>query len=625
MTAFIPISEDSDNFSLYKQSFNRVFLPPQSLDHPSDVTLVVQDGKEFKAHKDVLSEASPFFEKLLNSNMKESKEGVVRLEMFSEPVMAATLEFIYTGSVQIMTQEMAQGLIVMADYLFLSNLRTLAVRAAEKLQTLNTSNCISIYYFAEIYQCQELLSQARKFILENFTAASKTEEFLNMSNEKVEMWISSDEINISAEEDVFEIILAWINGDRSEREKYFAELFCQVRLNYVTPDYLRSYVLTNDLVTDNDGCLNLVKEAMKLSDSYNYYCLSAWPRKSLETAIIIVSVNEHILGYSPREDTWCTMSVHPRYKVFSNPQLVPCHGKLYSAHYPCSRQWLSYDPFSSIWTLLPFTDSRNVKQIFVGNENEMYAFMSTPFRFVKNGPCDFRRYITKYNPETNSWEDIISFNYEKTSLFESLYFIEDMCIVAKGSFIYFIGGWEVIRHTFLKDVYRYDLTGQKLEKLADLHIDKATCGASAHGKIFVTGKIKRNGNWSHTCEVYDETTNEWQLIAGWKMPPGKRLNILSVFSVAHKLYALVLYAQVSDLLRVKIECYDLDKDEWNEVTEIPIYVNATKARSHPATPVVSRYACSMKVFKGLLSSTNVPKEPSFFRPYPLCRRKCLIL
>jgi len=33
----------------------------------ADVTLVAKDGKEFKAHRQVLSEASPFFEKLLSS------------------------------------------------------------------------------------------------------------------------------------------------------------------------------------------------------------------------------------------------------------------------------------------------------------------------------------------------------------------------------------------------------------------------------------------------------------------------------------------------------------------------------------------------------------------------------
>ncbi|XP_078347074.1 uncharacterized protein LOC144632325 [Oculina patagonica] len=81
-----------------KDFFSVAFMPKDTIDQPCDFILVVKDGKQFKAHRQVLSEASPFFEKLLNSDMKESKEGVVRLEMFSETVMENTLEFIYTGS-----------------------------------------------------------------------------------------------------------------------------------------------------------------------------------------------------------------------------------------------------------------------------------------------------------------------------------------------------------------------------------------------------------------------------------------------------------------------------------------------------------------------------------------------
>ena len=72
-------------------------MPKETPDQRCDVILVVEDGKEFKAHKHVLSETSPFFEKLLNSDMKESREGIVRLEMFSESAMRDTLQFIYTG------------------------------------------------------------------------------------------------------------------------------------------------------------------------------------------------------------------------------------------------------------------------------------------------------------------------------------------------------------------------------------------------------------------------------------------------------------------------------------------------------------------------------------------------
>ena len=114
------------------------------------------------------------------------------------------------------------------------------------MKTGNASNCISTYHFAELYQFDELLSRTRQFILKNFSAVAKTNEFLNLSNKEVEMWISrSDEIEVSAEEGVFEIILEWIARDENERKKSFAELFREVRLVYVLRDFLSSTIATN--------------------------------------------------------------------------------------------------------------------------------------------------------------------------------------------------------------------------------------------------------------------------------------------------------------------------------------------------------------------------------------------
>ena len=50
------------------------FMPQETHDHPFDVTLVVEDGKVFKAHRRILSDASTFFEKLVSSDMKEANE-----------------------------------------------------------------------------------------------------------------------------------------------------------------------------------------------------------------------------------------------------------------------------------------------------------------------------------------------------------------------------------------------------------------------------------------------------------------------------------------------------------------------------------------------------------------------
>ena len=61
-----------------------------------DITLVTKDDKEFKAHRNILSAASPFFSKLLQSDMKENQEGIVQFEEISGGVMDESLEFMYT-------------------------------------------------------------------------------------------------------------------------------------------------------------------------------------------------------------------------------------------------------------------------------------------------------------------------------------------------------------------------------------------------------------------------------------------------------------------------------------------------------------------------------------------------
>ncbi|KAL9974795.1 hypothetical protein ACROYT_G011880 [Oculina patagonica] len=375
-----------------KDVFSEVDMPKDTLDQPCDITLVVENGKKFKAHRQVLSEASPFFEKLLNSDMKESKEGIVRLGMFSDSATGKTLEFIYAGNVEILSEDDARDLIVMADYLLIENLKTLTER----------------------------------FLL------GDRKNVLNMPSKEIQMWISSNEINVTAEEDVFKIILAWIDHDKSKRKKYFAELFRHVQLVYVSRDFLCSEIWTNGLVSDNDeGCLDLVEDAMRLLESRNYDRLPVTPRKSLEVPVIVAcspAKGRHIQHYFPREDRWYSLGEMP-FSFVSSYLVGPCHGKIYGIQYEFAsyrHRMVSFNPYTNKWMLLPSKEDRDLKQIFVANENEMNALVSEPCKNHRVHPryylrfhtevqfCDKEKHvslITKYKPESNSWEDISSFDH----------------------------------------------------------------------------------------------------------------------------------------------------------------------------------------------------------------------
>ena len=610
------------------ESLNQIFRLRETLDHPFDITLVVQNGKELKAHSHVLSEASPYFEKLLNSGMRESKEGVVRLETISEATMEGILEFIYTGTVHMSTQEITTDLFMMADYFLLPNLKSLAGSVLLSSKTLSVSNCVSTYYFAQKYRLKELACKAESFILENFIIAASTEEFLNLSSKDVEMWISKDEIHVGAEEDVFKIILTWIDHNKSERKKYFAELFRQVRLVYVSRDSLRSDIVMNDLVKHNEGCLDLVNKVMSSIHSKNYDHPSVKPRKSLETPLIVVCAEVYILCYFPRENRWCEFAEN-LFSNLSDCELASCCGKLYFLK-PNSSSIIHstlhrYDSFSNTWKLVPYEEDRYLRQIFVRNDDEMFALVTEKCLECDNLSClccrglsgepPFSRrkklnsVLTRYKPESNSWEEITSFDFGLR---------EGMCIVTKDSFIYFIGGGVIVQRLdkSLRIAERYDLQTNRWDKVADIQEERMfACGAASRGRIFVAGGMRDHGGLvSNTCEVYSEATNEWHFVASLISRPGV---LSSMVCIDDKLYVVGGYEDDYRKER-KLQCYDPEKNKWSDEVEIPMSLERARG-------LYKCYfnACSMRVFTGFLDNLDIASTQCYGGLRD--KRKCSIM
>ena len=253
----------------------------------------------------------------------------------------------------------------------------------------------------------------------NFTTVAKTEDFFNLSSTEVQMWISSDELNVSAEEDVFKIILAWINRSKFERQEHFAELFREVRFVYVSRDYLHSDIVTNDLVKKDEVCMNLVKEALSLIHfTDNNYCHkpSVPLRKSLESPVIVVGVKrmnngKSILCYHPRENKWSRFPGGVSMPCDAE-HVISCQGKLYFiCPGPITERELCYDSFSDCWKRLPYKEEGLLRKLFVRNEEEIYALTQTS-RLL--WPVSS---ITRFRQDENFWEYIsIVFRFQSRKL-----------------------------------------------------------------------------------------------------------------------------------------------------------------------------------------------------------------
>ena len=511
-------------------------------DYLCDITLVSKDNIEFKAHRNVLSAASPYFDKLLQSNMKENREGIVRFEEISGSVVEDVLEFIYTGTVDV-TQENAEELIAAGNYLIIPGLKTASGRFLER--EMSNINCISTFYLAEKYECDELITNSGRFIHENIVTVAKLDEFLLLDAKEIERWISSDEITVKEEADVFKIILDWINHRKSERKAAFEELFRHVRLSFLSRDCLED-VVTNELVRENLDCVKLVMDAaMKMATLIDEDHLPQLSRKGQETRVIVARGGKNCFCYFPEENLWKRLPDGLKDKRAISNQMIKFRNQLFIfSEYDDTER---YDPAFNVWSELNLYRGSAKLVVLKG---EIYAI---EFNIYSRGD---ETTIKKYNVKRCKWETLIS---------SCEGFRENACVIAAGSHLYLFGGKIPYREVYVVKAERFDTVKNKWEEIADMQEGRSCAfGVATENKIFVTGGL-RNGTKLKTCEIYNISTNEWQLVANLNVPRFHG----SMVCLNGKLYVL---GGINDRNQreLSVECFDPANGQWIQETTIPV-------------------------------------------------------
>ena len=522
-----------------------------------DVKVVVKD-KELAAHKAVLAAASPFFLSLLISDMRESKEHLIRIELeeATASVMEDVLQYIYTGNVSV-TEENAHNLMATADYLLLPGLETVASRYL--MESLTTENCVFNYYFADKYQCVELKEKARKMINSDFSAVMETDDFLHLDIKEVMEWVSSDDITVNAEEEIFKGIVKWVSHDRSEREVDFPALLHEVRLVSISHDFLLNNLVKEELVARNtELCLNFVLDGVRLMASVIEEQCGQQPRKCLERNIsaLFVCRGRSCLCYFPKQNMWYKLSD----MLFqcghrSNPS--QCRGKIYI---PCkwsdqlggSSLMQCYTPSANSWAA--FQVAKAFTSTAVLKEN----LFTTEERLSSTETCVYR-----YDPEKGCCNQLKKLH---TNLLGS-------CVVTDEQYIYLIGGRSnYTGGTSLSTTYRFDPSADdhEWEEVAPINQARSNAfGAAMNGKVYIAGGCQGQ-EALNTCEVYNPLTNEWQLIPSLKVP---RMSA-SMVCYEGRLYVLgglIPIPSSGRLSRIlSVELFDSAQNEWKNKSVIPV-------------------------------------------------------
>ena len=518
-------------------------------------TTIKTEGEDFPAHRCVLTAASPYFRALFTSDFKENESSFVELKNINSAILSELLQFTYTGEAKTDSSN-AQDLIMAADFLMLPSLKSKASSFLEG--TISASNCLALESFASQFNCESLKQAAVTYTMENFLTVVKSDDFKSLEFEKMKDFISRDEIVVSKEEDVYEVVILWVKHDLSSRECLFPELLKLVRAFSLSKYSIREILNKEELVVKSPACTSILVqglEAFLFPDSLQ--ALLQRPRLCLKTEEpVVVLTGGHgsssgaqydTLGYVLATKKWCQLPAMP----FSRTKHAAAvsGGQLYVVG---GHQWgpLSYfNPAKNKWFN---TDKRlpgNEHGTFVTHNEELYMIGGDDEQH--NG----RHQVKKYNCKLMEWEELPSMKFPRVA----------HCAVSLEEFIYVIAGSD--GSSCLKSVECYNPSIDQWMPVPDMMNARRLAAAATIGgrKILVVGGCRDMscGTIEVSCEIFNKSLNQWSLVSS-PIEPRAACGIVSTENFVYLFGGKDANSELGS-----VECYVVQEDTWKHVSTMP--------------------------------------------------------
>ncbi|KAL9974028.1 hypothetical protein ACROYT_G020557 [Oculina patagonica] len=469
-------------------------------------TILRAEGKDFAAHKCVLTAASPYFRALFTTDFKENESNLVELKEVKCAALSEVLQFMYTGEARADSSN-AQDLIMLADYLILPSLRSKVLEFLEV--TINSSNCLSLECFASQFNCESLKEAAVTYKVRNFVAVTNSDDFKSLDFEKVKALVSRDDIIVSKEEDVYEAVILWVKHDLSAREGFFPELLKCVRTSFMSKYTLRRILGKEELVVNSPVCTSILLQGL---DAFLFpdgiQALMKMPRLCLKhKEPVVILTGGHTVSSSPIADTlglvlatkkWFNLPVMPCPRT--RHAAAVCAGQLYVMGGNSDAPLYYFNPGQNKWFASDESLPASPHSSLVTHNDELYMI---------GGEEGHWRKVTKYNYKLNKWKELSPMRFPRAA----------HCVVALDEFIYVMAGHD--GNACCKTVECYDPSNDKWSQIPDMNNPRRFAAAATTGEkiIVVCGYCDMNfKNIETSCEMFDKSLNQWSLVSSPIVP-----------------------------------------------------------------------------------------------------------
>ncbi|KAJ6666073.1 hypothetical protein lerEdw1_000977 [Lerista edwardsae] len=372
---------------------------------------LVLEGQEIPVQTNILAAASPYIRTKLNYNPPKEDGSTYKIELegISVDIMKEILDYIFSGQIRL-SEETIQDVVQAADLLLLTDLKTLCCEFLEGCVA--AENCIGIRDFALHYCLRHVHYLASEYLETHFRDVSGTEEFLELSPQKLKEVLSLEKLNVGNERHVFEAVIRWISHDPELRKVHMKDVMSAVWVSGLDATYLREQMMSEPLVRE------IVKECSNIPltpPQQGEAMLASFKPRGYSECIVTVGGEERISRkpsavmrcmcplYDPNRQLWIELAPLSTPRINHGVLSAEIDGVLYVLGGEDGERELismeSFDIYNRTWTKQP--DLTMIRKIgcYAAMKKKIYAMGGGSYgKLFESVEC--------YDPRTQQWTAI---------------------------------------------------------------------------------------------------------------------------------------------------------------------------------------------------------------------------
>lgn len=240
-----------------------------------DIVLHV-DGRQYRAHRNVLAACSPYFDSILR--MQKVAVEHLSISCRNQAAFQSFLRYMYSGCVSVHRGNVAE-LLQLANHFLVFKLKNYCAEYLE--HNLNLANCLAVREMAEANNVPTLLKAVASFVSENVEDVLSDPRLLRLDRERFVAFISDRRLCLPQGAPLLNLVTRWVSHDLEEREGWLRLLLTYIDWAAVDQNTLSQCLSRDPVFKLSRRCLHFLLETLDSNMVEAPKCGSADKREQL--------------------------------------------------------------------------------------------------------------------------------------------------------------------------------------------------------------------------------------------------------------------------------------------------------------------------------------------------------